>query len=81
MQCLYEISWASRWYFQQSTFRQQVGSFPIGRGGGRSWNLAEGDGVVNVGEGGVGKVSVTGVDSLGGGDVAVAERVALKKHS
>jgi hypothetical protein len=71
MHCLYEMSWASRWHFRQSTFRQQVGSFLIGGGVGGAQNLGNGGGVVNEGEGGAGEVGVTDIDGLGGGNVGV----------
>jgi hypothetical protein len=48
--------------------------FPDGVGVGGVQNLGEGGGVVDVGEGGVGEVSVIGVDGLGGGGVSVDGR-------
>jgi hypothetical protein len=48
------MSGASRWHSRQSTFRQEVGSFPIGGGVGGAQNLGEEGGEDGVGVGGVG---------------------------
>ncbi len=71
------MSWESRSHFRQRTFRQHVGSFPIGGGVGGGRNLGAGVADIGCAGGGGGGDGVASKDVVGGLGAAGEPGVAI----